>query len=155
MKVSSRIDIVHLPRPNLSNRAPLYLKENGGPNNTSMVRFSPSIGIACIAAGASAFSPQASRSPHTSTQLHHHHQASSSNNSLQDHLGAAATAVLSFTLLTTPVVTLNPSPAHATDGGASTAANSKITTGGASTLQSGRVSIQLILTVVFVQKIRE
>ena len=53
-------------------------------------------------------------------------------------MSAAATALLSFGLLATPLVAPF-SPANA-DMGAETAASAKITTGGASTLQSGRVS---------------
>lgn len=61
----------------------------------------------------------------------------SSARPLQDQIGAAATALLSVGLLTAPLIG-GQLPAHAADTGASTAANSKITTGGASTLQSGR-----------------
>lgn len=100
-----------------------------------MARFLPAIGTACLLGGTSAFSPCAqgaqTRAPESSTTLH------ASSNPLQDRIGAAATALLSFGLLTTPLVT-SPTTAYAADTGASTAANSKITTGGASTLQSGR-----------------
>ncbi|KAL7538113.1 hypothetical protein ACHAXR_008296 [Thalassiosira sp. AJA248-18] len=97
-----------------------------------MVRFLPAIGTTCLLGGAAAFSPCAhpqglARS--SASQLH-------ASNPIQDRIGAAATALLSFGLLTTPLVT--PSIVHAADTGASTASNSKITTGGASTLQSGR-----------------
>ena len=107
-----------------------------------MVRLLPTIGTACLLGGASAFSPISVQGPQTrasksSTTLH-----ASSSNPLQERIGEAATALLSFGLLTTPLVTSPPS-AYAADTGASTAANSKITTGGASTLQSGRVSIFL------------
>ncbi|KAL7514339.1 hypothetical protein ACHAXN_011595 [Cyclotella atomus] len=52
---------------------------------------------------------------------------------------AAATALLSLTLLTAPILAPVNSIAHADiDQGASSFSNSKITTGGASTLQSGR-----------------
>mmetsp|Transcript_3941 Transcript_3941/g.6986 ORF Transcript_3941/g.6986 Transcript_3941/m.6986 type:complete len:245 (+) Transcript_3941:129-863(+) len=104
-----------------------------------MVRFLPSIAIACLFESTSAFCPPTD-TPHsrgrTSSELH----ASSKSNPLADQIGAAATALLSIGLLATPLV-LDASSAYAVgsgDTGASTAANSKITTGGASTLQSGR-----------------
>lgn len=51
----------------------------------------------------------------------------------------AATALISLTLLTAPILSAVPDIAHAAvDQGASSFSNSKITTGGASTLQSGR-----------------
>lgn len=84
-----------------------------------------------------AFSPVSpiarSSAAQQSTKLH----ASKSNPLLQDRINAAATTLISFGLLTTPLIT-TPLPTYAADTGASTAANSKITTGGASTLQSGR-----------------
>ena len=95
-----------------------------------------SIGVCLLAGGtASAFSLQAlPRSHPSSTQLH-----ASKNHPLQDRIGAAAAAIFSIGLLTTPLV-VTPTSALAADSGASTAAGAKITTGGASTLQSGRVS---------------
>ena len=107
-----------------------------------MVSFSTAVFIATAAAcygGAAAFSPSGlpNTNSRSSTQLH----VSKNNNSIQDHVTtAASTALLSFTLLTTPPLLLSSIPqiAHAAEGGASVAANSKITTGGASTLQSGR-----------------
>ena len=72
--------------------------------------------------------PDPSRQTHSSVAL----QASSSQ------AGTAATALLSLTLLTAPILSPLPNVAHAVDQGASSFSNSKITTGGASTLQSGR-----------------
>lgn len=104
-----------------------------------MVRLLPSIAIVCLPGCASAFSP--CRIPPQGLALRSSSRFSSSrlnasNNPLGDRVGAAATALLSICLLTTPLA--STPPAHAADTGASTAANSKITTGGASTLQSGR-----------------
>lgn len=109
-----------------------------------MVRLLPSIGIACIGTAA-AFSPSRpapssallGRSPpsSSSSQLH----ASSNNHlPLQERVGAAAAALLSFGILTAPLVAPEAALAATGDIGASTAASAKITTGGASTLQSGR-----------------
>mmetsp|Transcript_26347 Transcript_26347/g.43466 ORF Transcript_26347/g.43466 Transcript_26347/m.43466 type:complete len:242 (-) Transcript_26347:58-783(-) len=90
--------------------------------------------IAC--GGAAAFSPSglSSSNLNSRTRLELH-----ATSSIQDRFSAAATTLLSFTLLTTPLLT-TPQSAFAEDPskGASVAANSKITTGGASTLQSGR-----------------
>lgn len=59
--------------------------------------------------------------------------------SASNQASSAATALLSLTLLTTPIIAPISSIAHAAvDQGASSFSNSKITTGGASTLQSGR-----------------
>lgn len=98
-----------------------------------MTRHLATIGLACLLGGASAFSPSAPRRVPTSPS-----QLRAASDPLHERVGAAATALLSFGLLTTPLVV--PGPAFAADTGASTAANSKIATGGASTLQSGRVS---------------
>ena len=99
-----------------------------------MVRFLPVISTACILGGASAFAPSAPSRGTPSSQLN------AATNPLQERMSAAATAVLSFGLLTTPLVTpFSPAYAASSDVGASTAASAKITTGGASTLQSGRV----------------
>eukprot|EP00579_Thalassiosira_antarctica_P000023 CAMPEP_0201866262 /NCGR_PEP_ID=MMETSP0902-20130614/906_1 /ASSEMBLY_ACC=CAM_ASM_000551 /TAXON_ID=420261 /ORGANISM="Thalassiosira antarctica, Strain CCMP982" /LENGTH=241 /DNA_ID=CAMNT_0048391193 /DNA_START=47 /DNA_END=772 /DNA_ORIENTATION=+ len=101
-----------------------------------MVRSLPSITIACLLGSASAFSPcpihPQGLALRSSSELH-----ASSINPLEDRIGAAATALFSIGLLLTPLVS-TPPPAHAADGGGSLAANTKITTGGASTLQSGR-----------------
>ena len=75
--------------------------------------------------GVSAFT-QVSHTSRTQTKLH----ASSSNQ-----LGKVATTLLSIGLLTSPLI-ITPPTAYAE--GASTAANTKIRTGGASTLQAGR-----------------
>lgn len=85
-----------------------------------------------------AFSPvspiaRSSAAAQQSTKLH----TSKSNPLLQDRINAVATTLISIGLLTTPLIS-TPLPTYAADTGASTAANSKITTGGASTLQSGR-----------------
>lgn len=80
--------------------------------------------------GASAFT-QVSHTSRTRTQTKLH--ASSSNQ-----LGNVATTLLSISLLTTPLIITPPSAYAADDAGASTAANTKIRTGGASTLQAGR-----------------
>jgi len=97
----------------------------------------PSVGIACLVGGTSAFSPsqgfaQGRAASSASSQLH------ASSNPLHDKVSAAASALLSIGLLASPLVA--PPAYAATDAGAgaSLAANSKITTGGASTLQSGR-----------------
>ena len=89
-----------------------------------------SIGIlsACLALqGVSAFT-QVSHTSRTQTKLH----ASQSNQ-----IGKVATTLLSIGLLTSPLI-ITPPTAYADDSGASTAANTKIRTGGASTLQAGR-----------------
>ena len=98
-------------------------------------RLLPSIGIlACLIQGASAFSvPSHSSVQVVPLQSTSKLYASTNNHSLQDRIGTAAAAIL---LITAPLVT-TPLAAYSADG-ASTAANAKITTGGASTLQSGR-----------------
>lgn len=61
-------------------------------------------------------------------------------------------AILSISLLTvSPFIITSPVFA-ASDSGASIAANSKITTGGASTLQSGRVSVNCVCCVYYYRK---
>lgn len=94
----------------------------------------PAIAIASLFGCASAFSPRglALRSSRESSSS----RLNAFTNPHLDRFGAAATTLLSISLLTSPLV-VAPS-AHAVDRGAETAANSKITTGGASTLQSGR-----------------
>ena len=77
--------------------------------------------------GVSAFT-QVSHTSRTQTKLH----ASQSNQ-----LGKVATTLLSIGLLTSPLI-ITPPTAYADDAGASKAANTKIRTGGASTLQAGR-----------------
>jgi hypothetical protein len=115
-----------------------------------MLRFLPYVGIIIylLAGDTLAFS-----SPH-----HHHRRAVLSNNDCSANLppllrdddrklfsfakasSASLSAILSISLLTvSPFIITSPVFA-ANDSGASIAANSKITTGGASTLQSGRVS---------------
>ena len=103
-----------------------------------MVRFLPVIiSTACLLGGASAFAPSAGGVVSRDTSSS---QLQAATNPLQERMSAAATALLSFGfgLLATPLVAPF-SPANA-DMGAETAASAKITTGGASTLQSGRVS---------------
>ena len=79
--------------------------------------------------GVSAFT-QVSHTSRTQTKLH----ASQSNQ-----LGKVATTLLSIGLLTSPLIVTPPTAyAAADDAGASKAANTKIRTGGASTLQAGR-----------------
>ena len=93
-----------------------------------MARLVSSIGIlsAYLALqGVSAFT-QVSHTSRTQTKLH----ASHSNQ-----VGKVATTLLSIGLLTSPLI-ITPPTAYAE--GASTAANTKIRTGGASTLQAGR-----------------
>lgn len=99
--------------------------------------------IAAYCSGASAFSPSGRHPVNKSRSLVSHQKLSASSSSsssqttIQEHISAVATTLLSITLLTTPILT--PQIVHAAeDRGASVAANSKITTGGASTLQSGR-----------------
>jgi len=132
--------------------------------NAVMIRFLPSVCIACLLQCASAFSPQGRSHPtssssssssyyasHPPSQLQlassrtknaddpdRHHPSSSS----RDHRIASALLSLSVGLLvaSAPMIV-----AAADDSGASIAANSKITTGGASTLQSGRVSVCVVL----------
>jgi uncharacterized protein YjbI with pentapeptide repeats len=102
-----------------------------------MVSFQTAFIAAAACGGAAAFSPSGGlpnlNARSSQIQLH------ASNSITQERFSAAATALLSFTLLTTPLLT-TPQSAFAEDPskGASLAANSKITTGGASTLQSGR-----------------
>ena len=94
--------------------------------------------VACCS-GASAFSPCGHPDINSSSRSLGSHQklSASSQTTIQEHIYAAATTLLSITLITSPILT--PQIAHASeDRGASVAANSKITTGGASTLQSGR-----------------
>ena len=110
-----------------------------------MIRFLPSISlIGLLTTGVSSFSPCRPqglvRRSSASGELY------ASENPLHDRIGAAATAALSIALLTAPLVT-PPAYAASGDTGASTAANSKITTGGASTLQSGRVSTQTYMII--------
>mmetsp|Transcript_26204 Transcript_26204/g.53151 ORF Transcript_26204/g.53151 Transcript_26204/m.53151 type:complete len:243 (-) Transcript_26204:248-976(-) len=59
-------------------------------------------------------------------------------NPFQSQISAATTALLSFSLLSTPLAINAPPAFAAISDGASLAANAKLTTGGASTLQSGR-----------------
>ena len=99
-----------------------------------MVSFRTAFISAVVCGSAAAFSPSGP-SNHLNTRSTVQLQATSS--SIQERISVAATTLLSFTLLTTPLVT-TPQSAFAVDQGASLAANSKITTGGASTLQSGR-----------------
>ncbi|KAL7543392.1 hypothetical protein ACHAWF_007379 [Thalassiosira exigua] len=102
-----------------------------------MVRPAPAHGVACLLASASAFSL---RAPPRAASSDARPSASSSTSRLpaSNPLRDGALALLSASLLAAPLVAVAPSPAFAADTGASTAANSKITTGGASTLQSGR-----------------
>ncbi|KAL9180788.1 hypothetical protein ACHAXT_011241 [Thalassiosira profunda] len=94
-----------------------------------MARLLPAVGLALLA-GASAFAPSPSRAPPPS-------RLQARQNRAGDRVGAGVGALLSFGLLAAPIIT--PAPAFAgADTGASTAASAKITTGGASTLQSGR-----------------
>jgi hypothetical protein len=123
-----------------------------------MIRFLPSVGIACLLKCASAFSPQGRSHHHTSlwssssSSSHASHPPSrlqlASRTNADPHRHpppsrdriASALLSLSVGLLaaSAPMVVV---AAAADDSGASIAANSKITTGGASTLQSGRVSV--------------
>ena len=123
-----------------------------------MIRFLPSVGIACLLQCASAFSPQGRSHHHTSlwssssSSSHASHPPSrlqlASRTNADPHRHpppprdriASALISLSVGLLaaSAPMVVV---AAAADDSGASIAANSKITTGGASTLQSGRVSV--------------
>ena len=96
-----------------------------------MARLVSSIGIlsAYLALqGVSAFTQVSHTSRTTQTKLH----ASKSNQ-----VGKVATTLLSIGLLTSPLI-ITPPTAYADDAGASKAANTKIRTGGASTLQAGR-----------------
>jgi uncharacterized protein YjbI with pentapeptide repeats len=106
-----------------------------------MVSFRTAFIAAAACGGAAAFSPSGGL-PNLinsrSSQVVQLHASSSSNSSSQERFSAAATALLSFTLLTTPLLTPQSAFAEDPSQGASLAANSKITTGGASTLQSGR-----------------
>ena len=101
-----------------------------------MISFRTAFIASVVCGGAAAFSPSGVSSSKLSSRTLELHATSSS---IQDRFSAAATTLLSFTLLTTPLLT-TPQSAFAEDlsKGASVAANSKITTGGASTLQSGR-----------------
>ena len=122
-----------------------------------MISFLPSVGIACLLQCASAFSPQGRSHHHTSlwssssSSSHASHppsrlQLASRTNSDPRHPPPSrdriASALLSLSVgllaASAPMVVV---AAAADDSGASIAANSKITTGGASTLQSGRVSV--------------
>ncbi len=100
----------------------------------------PSAFIAAVAccSGASAFSPSGHHPINSSSRSQKlSASSSSSQTTIQEHISTAATTLLSITLITSPILT--PQIVHAAeDRGASVAANSKITTGGASTLQSGR-----------------
>jgi len=124
-----------------------------------MIRFLPSVvGIACLLQCASAFSLQG-RSHHTSLWSSSSSSHASSHPPSQLQLAsrtnadphrhpppsrdriASALLSLSVGLLAASAPTV---VAAADDSGASIAANSKITTGGASTLQSGRVSVCVV-----------
>ena len=125
-----------------------------------MLRFLPYVGVIIYLLAGDTF---AFSSPH----LHHHHRRAVLTNSdyyanlpplLRDDdrklfsfakaSSASLSAILSISLLTvSPFIITSPVFA-ANDSGASIAANSKITTGGASTLQSGRVSNLFLLCFV-------
>jgi|EP01082_Thalassiosira_pseudonana_P008135 uncharacterized protein YjbI with pentapeptide repeats len=106
------------------------------------------IGTACITGNASAFvspattvqTPSLTLSRSVTTQSSSSSPLyASSNPTHSNHFTNAFTALLSLTLFTTSLTTLpQPSIAAQNGDGASLASNAKLTTGGASTLQSGR-----------------
>ena len=87
--------------------------------------------ITCYLGQALAFVPSTIARPRT---IHEPSQLQAASNQ------ASATTLLSLTLLAAPILAPLSTVAHAaaTDQGASSFSNSKIATGGASTLQSGR-----------------
>ena len=90
---------------------------------------------ACILVQALAFAPSTISRQAASAKR----EPSSLTLHASSHSASAATALLSITLLTAPILApINTISHAAVDQGASSFSNSKITTGGASTLQSGR-----------------
>ena len=91
--------------------------------------------ITCHLGQALAFLPSINSRPRT---MHEPSQLQATSNQAS----ATATTLLSLTLLAAPLLAPLSTVAHAaaTDQGASSLSNSKIATGGASTLQSGRES---------------
>lgn len=87
--------------------------------------------ITCYLGQALAFVPSIIARPRT---IHEPSQLQAASNQ------ASATTLLSLTLIAAPILAPLSTVAHAaaTDQGASSFSNSKIATGGASTLQSGR-----------------
>ena len=99
----------------------------------ALFRFLAVSSIVCLLGQTAAFVP----STISRSIISKHETSSPTLHAATNQAATTATALLSITLLTLPI--LSPLPAQGvTDQGASSFSNSKITTGGASTLQSGR-----------------
>ncbi len=102
---------------------------------TRLIFVSLFIGAACPNGSKAFVAPAAPtlRSTKAARNFHLHE-----TNPIQGQISAATTALLTFSLFSAPLIINAPPSFAAISDGASLAANAKLTTGGASTLQSGR-----------------